>query len=223
MSLNTSFWSKKKRPAGQEELEGALAFIPQAVLVVDASQRVLAVNPPAARLFNRPRQELLNKTLNDIFDHLPDDFGLTSSPANPSEPFVGEIEPPGQPCLDVHLQVYSLSANSEYFLITLEPVTLHPAPLETPELHAQFWEGLYLLASAAEQPDLDAGLRIALAGARALLGCPVATLYLCKSNDPARNSADQPTIPLANRSAARWGEDDLLPALVGAQDLVMLR
>lgn len=223
MSLTSNSWFRKKRPVGQEELEGALELIPQPVLVVDASQRVLAINQPASLLFNQPRQELVTKTLNGIFRHLPEDFALPSDQANPPSQFLGEIEPPGQQCLDVNLKVNRLTANSDYFLITLEPVTIRRSPAETPDLHTQFWQGLFLLASAAEQSDIDACLKTVLEGARALLPCQIATLYLCKTGDLNRNGTEQPTIPLANRNATRWGADEQLPATVTPQDLLMFR
>jgi len=223
MSLNSSSWFKKKRPAGQEELEGALALIPQAVLVVDSSQRVLTLNQPASLLFNRPRQEVITKTLNEIFRHLPDDFAIQSGQANPAAQYLGEIEPTGQQCLDVNLRVNRLAANSDYYLITIEPLTFRQSPSEIPEFHTQFWQGLFQIASAAEQPDIDACLKTALEGARDLLPCQIATLYLCKTGDLNRNGTEQPTIPLANRNATRWGGDEHLPATVNPQDLIMFR
>lgn len=223
MSLNSGFWFKKKRPAGQVELDGALEFLPQAVLVVDSTQRVLSANKPACQLFNHPRAELLAKNLSEFVHQLPDDILQSKTNTNPNTPVLGEIEPVGKQCLDVNLRVNPLAPDSDFFLITLEPVILQQTPTNIPDLHSQFWQGLYLLGSAAEQTDLEASFRTALDGARAVLACQAATLYLSKSGDLTRNGTEQPTIPLANRSATRWGKDDLLPATVTPQDLVMFR
>ena len=222
MSLNSSFWFKKPRQPGQAEFEGAIEFIPQAVLVMDASQRVLAANTRASQLLNRPKTELTSKTLPELI-RLPDDYqGSPGSPIKP-DPILGEVNLSGETCLDVNLRLSMLSAQSEYILVTIEPVPDRQASPPTPDLHAQFWQGLYLLASAGEQKDLNVCLRTALEGVRTLVQCQVATLYLCKTGDPIRNGTDQPTIPLSNRSAARWGDDEFLPATIPPQDLVLLR
>ena len=63
MSQKASFWFNKQRRVGQAEFEGALEFVPQAVLVIDSSnQRVLAANAQAERLFSSTRSGLTRKT-----------------------------------------------------------------------------------------------------------------------------------------------------------------
>ncbi len=221
MSLNSSFWFKK-RPAGQAELEGAIEFIPQPALVLDAAQRVMAANNLACQLLNSSRTELNGKLLSEFF-LLPDD--VEPSPPSETDPkvYLCEFTLPGQTCQDVNLRLAWLSAGADFMIASFELVTPRRARDDTPEPHALFWQGLYLLANAAEQATIDLCLRTALEGARTLLPCQNATLYLCKTSDLNTSGTETPTIPLANRSATRWGDDEILPATVAPQDLVMLR
>ncbi|HWQ84040.1 MAG TPA: PAS domain S-box protein, partial [Anaerolineales bacterium] len=223
MSLNSSFWTRKSRQLGQAELEGATEFIPQAVLVMDSYLRVVAVNNAACELFSRPRVMLDGKFLPELIK-LPEDFPQRlSSDQSPPDLILAELNLPGNACQDVNLRLTGLSPGSEYLLVTLELAPLHQTSQASPETHAQFWQGMFLLASATEQAGIDQCLRTALDGARSLIPCQVAALYLCKSGETNPSEKDPPTIPLANRSAARWGDDDTLPAFVPPQDLVLLR
>lgn len=221
MSLNSSFWFKK-RPAGQAELDGAIEFISQPALVMDAMQRVLAANKLACQLLNRSQAELNGKRLSEII-LLPDDIEPSAPLETNPKIHLCELTLPGQNCQDVKLRLSWLSSNGDYLLATFDLVPLRRASEDIPEPHALFWQGLYLLASAAEQPTLDQCLRTAMEGARTLLPCQHASLYLCKTSDLNASGTETPTIPLANRSATRWGDDETLPETVAPQDLVMLR
>jgi len=223
MSQKASFWFNKQRRVGQAEFEGALEFVPQAVLVIDSSnQRVLAANAQAERLFSSTRSGLTRKTLSQLIQ-FPEEFNLPAPSQTNAAPILGEINLPDQACLDVHLRFNSLSDAAEFLLITIEPVSPQADSKDGLEQNSHFWQGLNLLASAAEQKDFDQRLQTALEGVRSMAQCQFATLYLCKGTDHAGHNPEQPTIPLSNRNATRWGNEALLPETIAPQDLVLLR
>jgi two-component system sensor histidine kinase AtoS len=209
---------------GQQNLrlknfESLLELVPHAALLLDSlSQRILIVNSKIAQLSLYTRSELTGLDIGQlILDwneepiEYPDECHTELADLPPTDPSKFKtMTRRNRSQIDVQVYRASPSIDGQHTLLVVEPINPALGILERTDLD-QLWQGLKMLADAAQEDDLERALHLALKAGNFMTGAEILSVYQAEQNNP-----------ILKRCAA-WASDNLLPEQLSVQNLLHLK
>jgi two-component system, NtrC family, sensor histidine kinase AtoS len=210
----SSFSKHKLKKLVISEIEAILDIIPEATLLVDGRDGLIAsANAAATELSAYTRAELTQMSIKEIFTEannqdLLDDIRKSIGRMTYLElPMVKR----GGGKINVRVTPITLDRESEKVVITFEPVSLIEQQREERERQHQVWNGLITIANALLERGIEEALNLALEAGFYLTGSACVALY--------RANGDHPGLKKTNE----LGTKDLLPGIANPYDLAALQ
>jgi len=202
-----------------KDLEGLLELVPHAAILLDhSSQRILLANSRIAQLSLYTRSELIDQDIKRVLldwkeetDENSDEFHVERGESAPTELHTfNTMARRNRTQISVQVFHASQSIDSRRALLIIEPVDSALGIMEKVDLN-KLWQGLNMLASAAQENDFERALELALKAGNFMTGAEILTIYQAEQNSPML------------KCCADWQSTNLLPDQLSVQNLLYLK